>query len=93
MEILERIRNFEVQDEVSQAVYQRGIDYHKQRLVRLVSSSENQISLQVMGNELYTVDFYLKKNRINYECSCPAYCNWGTCKHCLLYTSPSPRDS
>lgn len=81
MEILERIRRFDVQDEVSQAVYQRGVDYYKQRLVRLFSTSETQISLNVMGSELYTVDFLFEKNRLSYDCDCPAYYNWGTCKH------------
>ncbi len=81
MDLFERIREFNVQEEVSEAVYQRGVDYHRQRLVRLLSASESQISLSVMGSEPYKVDFFLERNRFSYDCDCPAYTNWGTCKH------------
>ncbi len=81
MELLERIREFNVQEEVSEAVYQRGVDYHKQRLVRLISATDSQISLNVMGSEPYKVEFFLKRNKFSYDCDCPAYFNWGTCKH------------
>ncbi|MEM9776341.1 MAG: hypothetical protein AAF902_17325, partial [Chloroflexota bacterium] len=81
MEILERIRDFDVRDEVSQAVYKRGTDYYRRRLVRLASVSDRQITLRVRGSELYTVDFYLNRGRLGFNCDCPAYRDWGTCKH------------
>ena len=81
MQLLEKIRELDLQDEVSESVYKRGVDYYKRRLVRLNSSSEDKLSLNVMGSELYHVDFSLKRNRFSYGCNCPSYFNWGTCKH------------
>lgn len=81
MEILERIRNFNVQEEVSQAIYQQGVEQYKQRRVKLKSTSDTQISLTVMGSELHTVNFVLKRNRFSYDCDCSTYHNWGTCQH------------
>ncbi len=68
----------------------RGYDYYKDRRVSEFIWSKDRLRLtaKVVGSSVYSVNFYAGTNKLNYECSCPAWSPSVHCKHviCALLT-------
>jgi hypothetical protein len=62
-------------------VFARGQEYYRDGLVRLLSIEPGRVLAQVSGTEDYRTIVTGSGADIGGECSCPAFEDWGFCKH------------
>jgi uncharacterized Zn finger protein len=62
-------------------VFERGEDYHADGQVELLSLESKRVVAQVAGSEDYRTILTGSGRKIGGECSCPAFTDWGFCKH------------
>ncbi len=62
-------------------VFARGEEYHRDGQVEILSVERDRVLAQVMGSEDYRTVLTGRGKKIGGECSCPAYRDWGFCKH------------
>jgi SNF2 family DNA or RNA helicase len=65
--------------------YRRGLQYYYQFRVEQLSNEEKEShwTAKVAGSELYDVEADIFEEEIFYHCSCPAFEEYHTCKHCV----------
>lgn len=63
------------------AVYARGQTYHRQGLVEILDHTQARVLARVAGNEDYRTVLTGKGADIDGSCSCPAFDQYGFCKH------------
>lgn len=66
---------------VGDKAFARGEAYHHDDRVDLLSVEPNRVLAQVEGSEDYQVELHGRGKTFDGECSCPAFEDWGTCKH------------
>ena len=62
-------------------VFARGEEYHSDGQVEILSIERDRVLAQVMGSEDYRTVLTGRGKKIGGECSCPAFRDWGFCKH------------
>lgn len=62
-------------------VFARGEEYHRDGQVEILSVERDRVLAQVMGSEDYRTVLSGRGKTIGGECSCPAFGDWGFCKH------------
>ncbi|RMF40876.1 MAG: acyltransferase [Alphaproteobacteria bacterium] len=62
-------------------VFARGLSYYHGDAVELLGISDARVTATVAGTEDYRTVVTGQGNRIGGECSCPAFADWGFCKH------------
>ncbi|MGO9174497.1 MAG: SWIM zinc finger family protein [Rhodomicrobium sp.] len=62
-------------------VFARGEDYFSDGLVQILAIEPRRVLALVAGTEDYTVVLTGHGEAIDGECSCPAFADWGFCKH------------
>jgi hypothetical protein len=62
-------------------VFARGEAYHRDGRVTILSLEPGRALAQVEGTEDYRAALTWTGGRIGGECSCPAFEDWGVCKH------------
>jgi tetratricopeptide (TPR) repeat protein len=62
-------------------VFERGEDYHAGGQVEILSLEPDRVLAQVAGTEDYRTVLTGRGRKIGGECSCPAFEDWGFCKH------------
>jgi hypothetical protein len=62
-------------------VFARGIDYHDDEHVEIVTFDRTRILARVVGSEVYRCELVGAGKKFSGECSCPAFSEWGFCKH------------
>jgi tetratricopeptide (TPR) repeat protein len=62
-------------------VFARGKDYYDDGDVALLSIDNDRVLAQVAGTEDYRTVLTGRGRKIGGECSCPAFRDWGFCKH------------
>ncbi|WP_022729106.1 SWIM zinc finger family protein [Fodinicurvata sediminis] len=62
-------------------VFARGEEYFRNGCVVLLSLEETQIWARVYGSEVYETLLDNDEDGLDGECSCPAFEDWGFCKH------------
>jgi tetratricopeptide (TPR) repeat protein len=62
-------------------VFARGEEYHRDGQVDLLSVERDRVLARVMGSEDYRTVLTRHGKKIGGECSCPAFRDWGFCKH------------
>ncbi len=62
-------------------VYARGRSYHQDGAVQLLAIEPKRVLAAVSGSEDYTVILTGRGTAIKGECSCPAFSDYGFCKH------------
>lgn len=76
-------------------VFARGEEYHRDGQVDLLSVERDRVLGRVLGSEEYRTVLQGRGKKIRGECSCPAYRDWGFCKHMVataLATNEVPDD-
>ncbi len=63
------------------AVYERGAAYARQDRVRILSIGFGKVHAVVRGSEQYRATVEGEGGRIGGSCDCPAFQDWGFCKH------------
>ena len=63
--------------------FSRGEDYFVDGMVELVSVKEDEVKAESLGSKLYKINLYFDKNSgcLDGNCSCPAFADYGPCKH------------
>jgi uncharacterized Zn finger protein len=64
-----------------ETAFARGEAYHRDGQVILLAVEEARVLAQVEGSEDYRVELNGRGKAFAGECSCPAYADWGICKH------------
>lgn len=62
-------------------VFARGTEYHRDGLVEILALEPRRVLAHVSGNEDYRTVVTGRGAQIGGECSCPAFEDWGFCKH------------
>jgi uncharacterized Zn finger protein len=73
---LEKIQHF-----IDDRYIKRGKDIVAQGMVGLEKITTKSIVAYVVGNNIYTVHIEEVHNRLTGTCTCPAYTDFGPCKH------------
>lgn len=76
-----RIRRVDIERLVREPYLSRGEVYFNQGLVKIISVSDSEIKSKTVGKEIYEVTLRHNGISLGGECSCPAFRNWGPCKH------------
>lgn len=72
-------------------VFARGIEYNEEGQVEIVSIDRSRALARVIGSEIYRCELRGTGNAISGSCSCPAFSDWGFCKH-LVATALAAND-
>jgi uncharacterized Zn finger protein len=62
-------------------VFARGADYYRDGVVEILVIEPERVLAQVAGTEDYRTELTGHGEDIDGECSCPAFEDWGFCKH------------
>lgn len=62
-------------------VFARGVSYHDDKQVEILSIDAARIVAKVIGSEVYRSELQGVGERFSGKCSCPAFSEWGFCKH------------
>jgi tetratricopeptide (TPR) repeat protein len=76
-------------------VFTRGEEYHRDGQVDLLAVERDRVLARVLGSEDYRTVLRGRGKNIRGECSCPAFRDWGFCKHLVataLATNEVPDD-
>ena len=76
-----KIRLEDVRKLVQEPYLSRGKEYFLDGLVKLMSVQSNAVKARIAGTRVYTVSLTLKSTTIGGGCSCPAFTDFGPCKH------------
>lgn len=66
---------------VNEPYFSRGAEYVQGRLVKISSMSDTWIKGKIVGTNVYAVKLEYKQNELSGTCSCPAFEQFGPCKH------------
>lgn len=75
------LTKIELQALVDEPYFSRGEAYFKDGLVDLISIKQNHVRALATGTSIYKVSFKRKGNLIEGYCTCPAFEDFGPCKH------------
>jgi uncharacterized Zn finger protein len=62
-------------------VFARGVGYHEDGRVEIISIDSARVLARVIGSEVYRSELETVGRKFSGECSCPAFSDWGFCKH------------
>ena len=62
-------------------VFARGVEYHRDGQVEILGIDSRRVLAQVAGTEDYRTELTGRGAAIDGSCSCPAFEDWGFCKH------------
>src|SRR5690606_27116197 len=66
---------------IDECYRQRGREYFAQGMVELIGVTETKVTAKCAGTRLYKTKLELKNGALSGECSCPAFEDFGPCKH------------
>lgn len=70
-----------VRQTAGEKAFARGSTYYREGQVRILAVEKSRVLALVSGTEEYRVELVGQGNKIAGACSCPAFDNWGFCKH------------
>lgn len=70
-----------LRDVAGEKAYARGAVYHEDDRVEIITLDRSRVLARVMGSEVYRCDLVGAGKKFSGHCSCPAYSDWGFCKH------------
>ncbi len=70
-----------IHDYIDERYVERGRDYYAQGRVVLGNISVAKIEAKCVGSRIYTVEVNPHRGRISGKCNCPAFDDYGPCKH------------
>ncbi len=76
-----KLRREHVKAFIAEPYFSRGENYFKDGQIKLISVSETVIKAKASGTRVYKVEANFNNNRIDGKCSCPAFEEFGPCKH------------
>jgi tetratricopeptide (TPR) repeat protein len=70
-----------LRDLAGDKVFARGEAYHRGGQVQILTIEPKRVLAQVAGTEDYRTELTGRSSNIGGHCSCPAFRDWGVCKH------------
>src|ERR1700730_8677507 len=70
-----------LRDVAGEKVFARGIAYQEDGHVEIVTIDRVRVVARVVGSEVYRCELVGAGRKFSGECSCPAFSDWGFCKH------------
>jgi uncharacterized Zn finger protein len=70
-----------LRDVAGQKVFARGVAYHEDGNVEIVTLDGARVTARVIGSEVYRCQLVGVSKNFSGECSCRAFEDWGFCKH------------
>src|ERR1700676_2568563 len=70
-----------LRDVAGEKVFARGVAYHEDGQVEIVTFDKARVLARVIGSEIYRCELVGAGEKFSGECSCPAFSDWGFCKH------------
>jgi uncharacterized Zn finger protein len=70
-----------LRDRAGDEVFERGEAYHRNGHVQILTIEPERVLAQVAGAEDYRTQLTGRGSSIDGHCSCPAFGDWGVCKH------------
>src|SRR5215471_4394072 len=70
-----------LQELAGDEVFARGEQYYEDGQVQILTIERGRVLAQVAGSEDYRTELQGRGETIDGHCSCPAYSDWGFCKH------------
>jgi uncharacterized Zn finger protein len=77
-------RRFDVaalRDVAGEKVFARGVEYHEDGEVEIVTFDRARVLATVTGSDVYRCELVGAGQKFSGVCSCPAFSDWGFCKH------------
>jgi uncharacterized Zn finger protein len=62
-------------------VFARGLEYKEKGQVEIISIDRSRVLARVIGSQLYRTELKGRGTKPFGTCSCPAFSDWGFCKH------------
>src|SRR6202163_313859 len=78
---LHRVDVGALRDVAGEKVFARGVAYHEDGQVEIVTFDGTRVLARVIGSEVYRCELVGAGETFSGECSCPAFSDWGFCKH------------
>ena len=72
-------------------VFARGVAYHEDKQVEIIAIEKTRVLAKVVGSEVYRSKLTGAGKKFTGKCSCPAFSDWGFCKH-LVATALTVND-
>jgi len=66
---------------INEPYLSRGEKYFQEGMVKITSKTETLVKGKAIGSSVYNVQLSFKNNTLNGKCSCPAFYDFGPCKH------------
>src|ERR1700687_1253115 len=70
-----------LRDVAGEKSFARGIAYHEEGQVEIVTLDRARVLARVVGSEVYRCELVGTGKKFSGECSCRAFSEWGFCKH------------
>src|ERR1700737_2603706 len=70
-----------LRDVAGEKVFARGVPYHEGGQVEIFTFDKARVLARVIGSEVYRCELVGAGEKFSGECSCPAFSDWGFCKH------------
>lgn len=83
---MEKINLKMISSSIGASSVAKARDYVSCDFVKIKKIENNKVRAVVLGSFPYTVTLKIEKNDIGGRCSCPAYDNYGPCKHMAATT-------
>jgi hypothetical protein len=71
----------DLKDFVDEPYFSRGEEYVIERRVKIGLISDKWVKGKIVGSTVYSVKLEYDKNSLTGTCSCPAFYDFGPCKH------------
>ena len=71
----------ELRNLAGEAVFARGAAYHEDDRVEISAIDRTRVLARVIGSEVYRCKLVGAGKEFSGDCSCPAFSDWGFCKH------------
>jgi len=76
-----RLNKEEIRKLIQEPYFSRGEKYFKGGMIKIIAMSEDSVKARAVGSCVYNIKLTIKSSKLNGTCSCPAFYDYGPCKH------------
>ncbi|MCG8340445.1 MAG: SWIM zinc finger family protein [Cytophagales bacterium] len=76
-----RLQREQIRAFIGEPYFSRGEAYFKDGMIQIVSISDTLVQAKAVGTRVYNVQLVLENSYLDGTCSCPAFEDFGPCKH------------
>ncbi len=76
-----KINERDIKSFISEPYFSRGREYVESRSIKIGDVTETSVKGKIVGSYVYSVQLSLGKSGLSGRCTCPAFTDFGPCKH------------